>query len=155
MYTTLTMPTLTERLETDYKTALKAQDRRRVDAIRMIKADIQRVAIEQRRDSLEDKDVIHVITKQAKQRRETLDAAKQSGRKDIETQTAEELAILNAYLPTQLAPDQLKALIDEAVKTVGANQGQVMKFVMGKAAGAADGKVVSQLVAERLKQAAS
>ncbi len=149
------MPTLVERLETDYKTALKAQDRRRVDAIRMIKADIQRVAIEQRKDTLEDKDVIQVLAKQAKQRRETLDAAKQSGRKDIETQTVEELAILNAYLPTQLGPDQLKALIDEAVKTVGANQGQVMKFVMGKAAGAADGKVVSQLVAERLKQAAS
>lgn len=155
MYTTVTMPTLVERLETDYKTALKAQDRRRVDAIRMIKADIQRVAIEQRKDTLEDKDVIQVLAKQAKQRRETLDAAKQSGRKDIETQTVEELAILNAYLPTQLGPDQLKALIDEAVKTVGANQGQVMKFVMGKAAGAADGKVVSQLVAERLKQAAS
>jgi len=155
VYTTVTMPTLVERLETDYKTALKAQDRRRVDAIRMIKADIQRVAIEQRKDTLEDKDVIQVLAKQAKQRRETLDAAKQSGRKDIETQTVEELAILNAYLPTQLGPDQLKALIDEAVKTVGANQGQVMKFVMGKAAGAADGKVVSQLVAERLKQAAS
>ena len=55
-------------------------------------------------------------------------------------------------MPKQLTPDALNAFIEEAIRTVGTNQGQIMKFVMGKAAGAADGKLVSQLVAERLKQ---
>ena len=67
------------------------------------------------------------------------------------SQATEELALITAYLPQPLSADALKQLIEEAIKTVGANQGQIMKFVMGKAAGAADGKVVSQLVSERLK----
>ena len=82
------------------------------------------------------------------------EAAKKGGRQDVADQAEEELAIVNAYLPQQLSPEALKQLIDEAVQSAGANQGQVMKYVMQKAAGAADGKLVSQLVAERLKQGA-
>jgi uncharacterized protein YqeY len=67
-------------------------------------------------------------------------------------QTLKELDVLKAYLPQALSTDTLKQFIDEAMKTAGANQGQIMKAVMAKAAGAADGKLVSQLVAERLKQ---
>ncbi|MBI3088082.1 MAG: GatB/YqeY domain-containing protein [Candidatus Omnitrophica bacterium] len=146
------MPTLTERLETDYKTALKAQDRLRVDTLRLIKAAMQRVAIEKRKDTLEDQEIIQILGQQAKQRRETLEAAKQGGRQDVAEQATAELGLITAYLPQQLSADALKQLVEEAVKTVGANQGQIMKFVMGKAAGAADGKLVSQLVGERLKQ---
>ena len=147
------MPTLSERLESDYKTAMKAGERRRIDTLRLVKAAMQRVAIEQRKDMLDDKDVIRVLANQAKQRRETWESAKQGGRADIAAQSQEELAILEAYLPQQLAPEAVKQLIEEAVASVGMNQGQVMKYVMGKAAGAADGKMVSQLVGERLKTA--
>ena len=148
------MATLTERIEADYKTALKAREQRRVDTLRLIKAAIQRVSIEKRKDRLDDPEVVQVLNQQAKQCRETHEAAKKGGRQDILDQASEELAILTSYLPQQLSPEALKQLVDEAVKTVGVNQGQIMKFVMQKAAGAADGKVVSQLVAERLKQAA-
>jgi len=148
------MATLLERLETDYKTALKAGERRRVDTLRLIKASLQRVAIEKRKETLEEPDVIQVLGQQAKQRRETIEAAKQANRQDVLSQATEELAILNSYLPQQLSPEVLKRLIEEAVQAVGANQGQVMKYVMGKAAGAAEGKIVSQLVTERLKQGA-
>ena len=146
------MATLIERIEADYKTAFKAGERRRIDTLRLVKAAIQRVSIEKRKERLDDPEIIQVLNQQAKQRRETLEAAKQGGRQDILDQSAEELAILNSYLPQQLSTEALQQLVDEAVKTVGANQGQIMKFVMQKAAGAADGKTVSQLVAERLKQ---
>jgi uncharacterized protein YqeY len=148
------MPTLTERIETDYKTAFKAGERRRVDTLRLLKAAIQRVAIEKRKDALDDPEIIQILNQQAKQRRETLEAAKKGGRQDILDQSAEELAILNTYLPQPLSAEALKQLVEEAVQAVGTNQGQLMKYVMQKAAGAADGNVVSQLVAERLKQGA-
>lgn len=146
------MPTLTERLESDYKAAMKAGERLRVDTIRLIKAGVERVAIEQRRATLDDQEVIQVLAQQAKQRQETIDSAKQAGRQDVVAQATQELAILKTYLPQPLSADALKRLIEEAIKTVGPNQGQIMKHVMGKAAGAADGKTVSQLVSERLRQ---
>lgn len=148
------MATLIERLEADYKTAFKGGQRRRVDLLRLVKAAIQRVSIEKRKDCLDDPEVVQVLNQQAKQCRETLEAAKKGGRQDILDQASEELAILTSYLPQQLSLEALKQLVDEALIAVGANQGQIMKFVMQKAAGAADGKVVSQLVAERLKQGA-
>ena len=148
------MPTLTERLEADYKTALKAGERLCVDVIRLIKAGIQHVAIEKRKQTLEDPEVVQILAQQAKQRNETIESAKKSNRQDILTQATAELAIVQSYLPKQLSPEHIGQLIEEAIRTVGLNQGQIMKQVMGKAAGAADGKVVSQLVAERLKKGA-
>ncbi len=149
------MASLLERFDADYKTALKAGERLRVDTLRLIKAGIQRVAIDKRKEVLDDAEIIQVLSQQTKQRRETIDAAKQSNRQDVLDQASQELAILNAYLPKPLSPEALGQLIDEAIKAVGANQGQVMKYVMSKAAGAADGKTVSQLVSERLKQGAA
>lgn len=146
------MATLLERLDADYKTALKAGDRLRVDTLRLIKAGVQRAAIDKRKDVLDDQEVLQVVAQQAKQRRETIDSAKQTSRQDVLTQATQELAILTAYLPQPLSPEALTQLIDEAVASVGPQQGSVMKYVMGKAAGAADGKVVSQLVSERLKR---
>ena len=148
------MATLRERIENDYKTAMKAGDRLRVDALRLIKAGIQRVAIEKRQAGLDDQGVTQVISQQAKQRRETIDSAKGTSRQDVLTQAEAELAILNAYLPQPLSEDILRKLVDEAVASVGQAQGPIMKYVMSKAAGAADGKLVSRLVSERLSKSA-
>jgi len=146
--------TLQERLHQDYVTAFKAKDQRRVDTLRLIKASIQRVAIEKRTEALGDADVMQILSQHAKQRRETMEAAKRGNRQDVLAQASAELDVITAYLPTQLSTDELKRLIDEAITAAGAgaNQGAIMKSVMGKAAGAADGKTVSQLVTERLKQ---
>ncbi len=152
MYTALQMSPLAGRIETDYKSALKAGQRLRVDTLRLIKAGIQRTAIDKRKDVLDEQEIIQVLAQQAKQRRETIESAKQTNRPDVLGQATEELAILTAYLPQQLSPEAVSQLVEEAVKAVGANQGQVIKYVMGKAAGAADGKLVSQLVSERLKK---
>ncbi len=146
------MPTLTERLETDYKAALKAGERLRIDTIRLVKAAMQRAAIEQRTTALDDQEVIQVISQQAKQRRETIESAQQANRHDVLGQASAELAVLTSYLPQPLSPEALDRLIEEAVAAVGARQGQVMKYVMSKAAGIADGKAVSQRVAERLRR---
>ncbi len=145
------MASLSERLTAEYQAALKAGERLRVDALRLIKAEIQRVAIDKRKDVLDDAEIVHVVSRQMKQRRETIEAAKRADRQDILTRATEELAILSSYLPQQLSEDAIRALIDEAVVAVGLAQGPVMKFVMGKAAGAADGKAVSRLVGERLQ----
>ena len=147
------MATLMERLESDYKAAMKAGERLRIDTVRLLKAAIQRAAIDKRKTTLDDQEVIQVLSQQAKQRRETIEAAKQSNRQDVLTQATDELAIVSSYLPQQLSEDAVKQLIEEAIAAVGSHQGSIMKYVMGKAAGAADGKVVSQLVAARLKPA--
>ena len=145
------MPTLLERIDEDYKTALKAGDRLRVDALRLIKAGAQKAAIDNRQDALDDPGVIQFISQQAKQRRETIESVKGAGRDDVVKQTEAELAILTAYLTKQLSETELKQLIEEAVGAAGTNQGAIIKHVMGRAADAADGKVVSRLVADRLK----
>ena len=148
------MPTLTERIETDYKQALKAGQRLRVDTLRLIKAAMQRVAMERRKDTLDDPEIVQVLANQVKQRRETLESAQKSGRMDVVNQTNEELAIVESYLPPRLSPDAVKPLIEEAFKAVGPNQGQIMKHVMGRVQGQVDGQVVARLVAERLKAGA-
>jgi uncharacterized protein YqeY len=146
------MPTLMERIEADYKTALKAGDRVRVDTLRLVKAGVQRTAMDKRQDTLDDQGVSQVISQQVKQRKETLDSAKTAGRQDVVTQTEAELKLLSAYLPEQLSEDAIRALIAEAIAAVGPQQGPIMKQVMTKAVGAADGKTVSRLVAEQLKK---
>ncbi len=146
------MATLSERFEADYKTALKGGDRLRVDTLRMVKAAVQRVAIDKRKDMLDDAEIIPILNQQVKQRRETIEAAQKASRQDILSGAKAELDFLSTYLPQQLSPQTLKQFIDEAIASVGPQQGPIMKFVMSKAAGAADGKTVSQLVAERLKQ---
>mgnify|MGYP001587168397 CR=1 FL=1 len=141
-----------ERFESDYKAAMKAGERLRIDTIRLLKAGVQRVAIEKRKETLEDQEVIQVLSQQAKQRQETIESAKQSNRQDVLAQATEELKILRSYLPAPLSQEAMQQLIEDAIKTVGANQGQIMKHVMSKAAGTVEGKVVGQLVAERLKK---
>ena len=148
------MATLIERIDGDYKTAMKAGERLRVETLRLIKAGIQRVAIEKRQDILNDQDVIQVLAQQAKQRRETIESAQHTARQDVVAQATQELAILSDYLPQPLSEEALHALIEEAIGSVGLHQGSMMKFVMAKCAGAADGKTVSRLVGERLKRTA-
>jgi uncharacterized protein YqeY len=145
------MPTLMERFEADYRTAMKAGERVRIDTLRLIKAGVQRAAIDKRKETLDEQEIIQVLSQQAKQRQETIESARQSNRQDVVAQATEELKILRAYLPEPLSEEAIRRLIDEAIQSVGSHQGQVMKYVMGKAAGTADGKVVSQLVAARLK----
>src|SRR3990167_1090764 len=107
------MATLTERIEADYKTAFKAREQRRGDTPRLLQGGGPRGGGGKNKKTLDDAEIIQVLNQQAKQRRETLEAAKQGGRQDILDQSAEELAILSAYLPQQLSTEALTQLVDE------------------------------------------
>lgn len=144
--------TFAERLEADYRVAMKSGERIRIETLRLLKAGLQHAAIDKRKDALEDQEVIQVLSQQAKQCRETIAAATQGHRQDILDQATEELAIINSYLPQPLSEAAISQLIEEAIRTVGPSQGPVMKYVMGKAAGAADGKLVSRLAGECLRK---
>ncbi len=146
------MSTLMERIEADYKSAMKAQERVRIQTLRLIKAAAQRAAMDKRKDALDDPEIVQVLSQQAKQRQETIDAATKNNRPEIAAEATEELRLISAYLPERLSAEAIKRLIEEAINAVGTQQGPIIKHVMAKAAGAADGKQVSQLVAERLRQ---
>ncbi len=104
--------------------------------------------------SASDEDVLLVIEKQAKQRRESIEQFTTAGRKDLADKEAKELEILQTYLPRQLNNEEIQILVDEAVKQTGATTmqdiGKVMGALMPKTKGKADGAVVSKLVKEAL-----
>lgn len=145
---------LAEKIDSDLKEALKAKDSIRVSALRMLKAAMQNLAIEKRVERLEDKDVISVISKQVKQHHDSIDGFAKGGRQDLVDKEKAELSILQAYMPRQLLPEELKAIIKSAIEKVGAkskvDMGRVMKAVMEQVKGQADGRLISQLVSEAL-----
>ncbi|KPK41471.1 MAG: hypothetical protein AMJ78_05445 [Omnitrophica WOR_2 bacterium SM23_29] len=146
--------TLEEKIEVDLKEALKARDAIRVSTLRMLKAGTKNLAIEKRVEKLEDKDVLSVISKQVKQHRDSIEGFTKGGRQDLVDKEKAELAILEAYMPKQLPPEQLRALIKSTIEKVGAkskaDMGKVMKAVMEEVKGQADGKLVNQIVSEEL-----
>lgn len=146
--------TLEERIDADLKESLKRKDALRVSTLRMLKAAMKNLAIEKRVERLEDKDVINVISKQIKQHHDSIEGFTKGARADLVDKEKAELAILESYMPKQLSPEELKAVIKSAIEKVGAkskaDMGRVMKAVMEEVQGQADGKVVSQLVSEAL-----
>ena len=146
---------LIEKIEIDLKSALKSKDQIKVSTLRFLKSAIGYLAIEKRED-LKDDDVISVIKKQVKQRKDSIEGFKKGNREDLAQKEEVELKILKAYLPEEITPEALSAIIDEAINETGANtprdMGMVMKAVMAKTKGLADGKIVSSIVNEKLSK---
>ena len=146
--------TLVERVTADLAAAMKAGDAAKVSTLRMLKADFMNAAIALRVPALADAPALDVLRRQVKQHRESLEAFKTGGRQDLVDKESKELVILEAYLPPQMAEPQLRAIVQECVAAAGApgpkGMGQVMKLVMAKVQGQADGKQVSALVAQAL-----
>ena len=151
---------LTERIDAELKTAMKASDATRVSALRMLKADVVKAAIDSRHHPgrLPDAQVIDVVRRQIKQRRESLEAFQKGGRADLVQKEQQELAILEQYLPPQMSEEALRAVVQECVQASGASGpkdlGKVMRLIMERVKGQADGKVVNQLVAMALGKGA-
>ncbi|WIA17567.1 hypothetical protein OEZ86_014655 [Tetradesmus obliquus] len=149
---------LTVRIKDDMKAAMKAKDAPRLDAIRFLSAAIKQREIELREKGQEvsDAEVLSVIQKMAKQRRDSIDQYKAGGRDDLAGKEEVELQLLLSYLPAQLSREELAGIVAAAVAEAGASSvkqmGQVMKLVTAKTAGAADGKMVSELVKAALTQ---
>jgi hypothetical protein len=140
------------RLTEDLNAALKARDQTRVDTLRMLLSELNYKKIELQKDLTED-DVLGVIKKEAKKRREAIESFKMGGRQAQADQEAAELVILEAYLPKQLSAADIKDQILGIGEIKGVTDfGQVMKIVAPKFKGVADGAMVAGVVKDILAQ---
>lgn len=143
----------TERLDAELKEALKARNELKLSVVRMIKASLKNKSIE-KGSALTDEDIVSVLSTLAKQRKESIDQFTRGGRQDLADKEQKELAIVLEYLPKQLSPEELDTVIRSAIAECGATSvqdvGKVMKSVIQKTRGSADGKAVNQRVRELL-----
>ena len=145
--------TLTRRLQEDLTTAIRDRDELRRDTLRMAIAAAYNTQKAAGRD-LTDDEVIAVLAREVKMRRESIDAYEAAGRHDAAERERTELEIVSGYLPEQLGEDELAALVREAIGEVGASSprdmGKVMAVLAPRTRGRADGKQVSATVAREL-----
>jgi uncharacterized protein YqeY len=141
--------TLKDQLNDAMKSAMKARDTLRLSAVRMIRAAIKNKEIDSRTE-LNDLAVIDVISTMAKQRRESIRLYREGNRLELAEKEELELNILLEFLPSQLSPEDIEALVSQIIKETEASgakdMGRVMKAVSPLTAGKADGKVVSDIV---------
>lgn len=137
----------------DMKSAMKAGDKDRLKVVRLVLAAIKQVEVDSR-EELDDAAVLAVLGKMVKQRRDSVEQFTQGGRDDLADIERAEIEILEHYLPQQLSPEELAALVDEVIASSGAegmrDMGKVMGAIKAKAAGRADMGAVSATVKERL-----
>ena len=147
---------LATRIETEMKDAMRARDGVRLNALRMLKSAVGYYLLEKggKDQPATDADVTAVVQKQIKQRRDSIESYEKGGRMELAEKEKQELAILASYLPQALTADELGALIETTIAELGATSkaqmGAVIKAVMAKAAGRAEGRMVSQLVQQKL-----
>ena len=138
----------------DYKDAMKRKDALAVSTLSFLRSQLKNVAIEKKKDSLDDSDVIAIIKKQIKQRHDSIENFQSGGRQDLAEKEKKELAILKAYLPEELSNEELEKIVSEVIAATGANgmkaMGQVMKEVLAKVEGRAESKAVSDMVRQKL-----
>eukprot|EP00878_Enallax_costatus_P001745 GHUV01001901.1.p1 GENE.GHUV01001901.1~~GHUV01001901.1.p1 ORF type:complete len:201 (+),score=43.98 GHUV01001901.1:206-808(+) len=148
---------LTTRIKEDMKVAMKAKDTDKLAAIRFLSAAIKQREIKLREGGKEvnDAEVLGVIQKMAKQRRDSIEQYKSGGRTDLADKEEQELKVLLGYLPAQLSKEEVEKVVTDVINEVGATSvkqmGAVMKGVTAKVAGRADNKMVSELVKAALQ----
>jgi uncharacterized protein YqeY len=145
---------LLKRFDDDLKGALKASERLRVSVLRMVKAAVKNRQIEKGRD-LTDDEIISVLSSMVKQGRDSVYQYTKAGRMDLAEKEDEEISILQTYMPQQLSKDEMDRIILDAIQESSAMNtqdiGKVMRIVMPKVKGAADGKYLNQRVRELLE----
>jgi uncharacterized protein YqeY len=141
------------RIQEDVKSAMRARERERLSALRLITAAIKQQEVDERIE-LEDEQVLAVLDKMVKQRRDSLEQYRQAGRDDLAVKEQFELDLIQTYLPEPIAEDELEALIRSTISKVGAStmrdMGAVMGALRGQVQGRADMKAVSQAVRTQL-----
>jgi uncharacterized protein len=146
-----------DRLAQATKAALKAQDRARLSALRLISAALQEREIAQRTDALSEADTLAVLQKMLKQRRDSLAIYQGAGRQDLAEQEAKEITVIEEFLPKQMAEGDVRSAIAAAIKDVGATSpremGKVMAALKSRYAGQMDFAKASALVKELLAAA--
>lgn len=144
---------LQERLTAEMKEAMKSRDALRLSTIRMLLSLVKNRAIELKRE-LSDPEITEAIVTLCKQRRESIRLFKEAGRQELVDKEEAELALLLAFLPQQLTREELESLVDKVIAetsaTSGKDMGKVMKALQPLVSGRADGKLVSEVVKEKL-----
>lgn len=147
------MPDLRERIDEDLKQAMRGRDERRLSVLRLVRAGIKNAEVAAGK-ALDEPGVAGVISREVKERRDSLAEFRKAGRADLVDKEEVELGILLGYLPEQLSRDQVAALAKEAMAEVGASgardKGKVMSALMPRVRGKADGREVNDVVTELL-----
>lgn len=147
------MVALKEKIDEALKEAIKGRDEVKKNALRGLLTAIKNKEKELRREPNEA-ELIQIISSQIKQRKESIEQFKNGGREDLAEKEAQEISVLETFLPKPLTMEELNAIIDECIKETGAttarDMGKVMKAVMPKVAGRADGKLVNEIVRSKL-----
>lgn len=145
---------LRQRIDDDLKTAMRARDQVKMDTLRALKTAIKYKEVEEGGGTLDDDGILRIIGTLIKQRRDASEQFRAGGRGELADKEETEINHLQAYLPEQLSEDEIAALVDQVVNEVGASSprdmGAVMKALLPRVAGKAEGKVVSELVKKRL-----
>ncbi len=144
---------LEERLIEEMKDAMRSNDRLRLSTIRMVRSSLKNREIELRR-KLEDEDVLRVIQGMVRKGEESIEQFQAGGRIDLVEKEKKEIEILKSFLPQPVSQEEILSIIDECIKETQASSlkdlGKVMKSVMSRLGGKADGKLINQMVKERL-----
>ena len=147
---------LLDQLNADMKEAMKAKQKDRLSVIRMLKASLQNESIHLGVAELNEEQELTVLSREVKQRRDTLKEFRDADREDLAEKIEQELVYLNAYLPAQLTEEEIKQLISETAKMINAinpsDMGKLMGAIVPKTKGRADGALVSTLVKAYLNQ---
>jgi uncharacterized protein YqeY len=143
------MASLEEQLTTDMKAAMKARDKERLGTVRLLLSAVRYESLAKRRDLTEDEG-LSILTREAKRRRESIEAFEKGDRPDLAAQEAAELVIIGEYLPDQLTPDEVREIVKQAISDTGASSkrdfGRVMGAVMPKLKGRFPGKEVKPIL---------
>ena len=146
---------LLEQLQKEMKEAMKSGDKEKLSVIRMLISEIKKVQIDSKKE-LTDQDIIKILQKYAKQRKEAIQQYKKANRPDLAEKEQKELEIVEQYLPKPLSKEELEKIIDETISELGASSmkdmGKVMKAITEKVQGRAEGSVISQIVREKLSK---
>lgn len=148
------MSELMQRLQADYKEALRARDERKVATLRLLFSRAKNAAIEQRVEEVDEATLLSLLQKEVKQREDSIAQFEAGGRSDLVAKESAERDILRAYLPAELSDEEIRAVIRRVIAETGAEGkagiGKVMRPVMAELKGRADGSRVNRLVAEKL-----
>ncbi|MCX7977777.1 MAG: GatB/YqeY domain-containing protein [Bdellovibrionaceae bacterium] len=143
-----------EQIMADIKSAMKDKDNLKVSALRFLQSAIKNREIELRPQPMSEEEAFGVLKRMIKQRKESIEQYKAGGREDLVQQETAELKVLESYLPPQMGPEQVEAIVVEVVAALGAktikDMGPVMKEVQARTKGSADNKLISEIVRAKL-----
>jgi len=145
---------LLERLNNDMKQAMKNKEKDKLTTIRMIKASLQNEAIKLGIKELSEEDELTILSREVKQRKDSLHEFDKAGRTDLVDKLRAELAVVELYLPKQLSEEELAEIVKETISEIGAkskaDMGKVMAAIMPKVKGKSDGSLVNKFVQQHL-----